>query len=101
MSSQSLFFYNLGCSPPPRETFSNRWKYSGASEKIVVHGHTITKSELPEINQNRIALDTGSYLRGRIAAAVFVDDQVTGFILSEATKRGDKIMRFDENMRAI
>jgi serine/threonine protein phosphatase 1 len=75
--------------------------YLGTFEKIVVHGHTITKSELPEIHQNRIALDTGSYRTGRIAAAIFVDDQVSGFIVSEATKHGDKIMRFDENMIAI
>jgi hypothetical protein len=39
-------------------------------EKMIVHGHTPTQSDLPEIHCNRIAVDTGAYYSGRLPAAV-------------------------------
>jgi calcineurin-like phosphoesterase family protein len=42
--------------------------------KIVVHGHTPT--EKPEICPNRINIDTGAYLSGRLTCAVLEGDQV-------------------------
>jgi serine/threonine protein phosphatase 1 len=37
-------------------------------DKIVVHGHTVTTSGLPELMKNRIALDTGAYDSGLLTA---------------------------------
>jgi serine/threonine protein phosphatase 1 len=42
--------------------------------RIVVHGHTPT--ERPEIYPNRINIDTGAYLTGRLTCAVLEGDQV-------------------------
>jgi len=39
-------------------------------EKIIVHGHTITKDFEPEVLPNRIGIDTGSYLNGKISALI-------------------------------
>ncbi len=52
--------------------------------RIVVHGHTITRSELPEVRSNRIALDTGSFATGRLTAARFGRDGSTHFFMAEA-----------------
>jgi serine/threonine protein phosphatase 1 len=45
--------------------------YSGPLPKIVVHGHTITESSLPELHSNRIAIDTGAVHSGHLTCAVF------------------------------
>jgi serine/threonine protein phosphatase 1 len=37
-------------------------------EKIVVHGHSVTKSGNCEVKKNRIAIDTRAYLSGRLSA---------------------------------
>ena len=37
-------------------------------EKIIVHGHTITKNEKPEILNNRINIDTGCAYKGPLTA---------------------------------
>ena len=42
--------------------------------KIVVHGHTPV--EAPEIHPNRINVDTGAYITGRLTCAVLEADQV-------------------------
>jgi serine/threonine protein phosphatase 1 len=42
--------------------------------KIVVHGHTPT--EVPEIHPNRINIDTGAYVTGRLTCAVLEADGV-------------------------
>lgn len=63
-----------------RDEFLN---YTGAHEKIIVHGHTITASRRPEIRSNRIALDTGAYATGILSAlAIFFqhDTQQTSFL---------------------
>jgi serine/threonine protein phosphatase 1 len=52
--------------------------------RIVVHGHTITRSELPEVRSNRIALDTGSFATGKLASARFGRDGSTHFFMAEA-----------------
>ncbi len=36
--------------------------------KVIVHGHTISSNGIPEIRINRVGLDTGSYLNGKITA---------------------------------
>ncbi len=52
--------------------------------RIVVHGHTITRSELPEVRSNRIALDTGSFATGKLTTARFCRDGSTQFFMAEA-----------------
>ena len=37
-------------------------------KRVIVHGHTITKDFKPEIRPNRIGIETGSYLNGKITA---------------------------------
>lgn len=39
--------------------------------RVVVHGHTVTPSYMPEIHANRIALDTGAFRTGRLTCGVF------------------------------
>lgn len=54
--------------------------------RLVVHGHTITRSELPEVRSNRIALDVGSFATGKLAAARFGRDGSTHFFMAEAAE---------------
>ncbi|UWF68580.1 MULTISPECIES: metallophosphoesterase family protein [unclassified Brucella] len=59
--------------------------HTAAHEKIIVHGHTITASQTPEIYANRIALDTGAYATGVLSAAVINplnNPQKTSFIFA-------------------
>ncbi len=60
-----------------REVFLNA---SDPFPKVVVHGHTITDSELPEIHSNRIAVDTGAYCTGRLSAVVIAGDTEPRFL---------------------
>jgi serine/threonine protein phosphatase 1 len=47
--------------------------HAGPHEHVVVHGHTITS--LPEIGDNRIGIDTGAYVSGRLTALGLEGDQ--------------------------
>jgi serine/threonine protein phosphatase 1 len=40
----------------------------------VVHGHTI--SERPEVKHNRIGIDTGAFMTGRLTAVELRDDKL-------------------------
>lgn len=73
-------------------------EFTGKFEKTVVHGHTITDSQLPEVHGNRIAIDTGSYRTGRVSSAVFVDDELAGFICAEKINGNPVIRRFGARM---
>ena len=44
--------------------------YKGALPKVVVHGHTVTESFLPELHVNRIAIDTGAVRSGHLTCVV-------------------------------
>ncbi|MEK1892278.1 MAG: metallophosphoesterase [Rhizobium sp.] len=54
-----------------------------AFDHIVVHGHTITNSLLPEVYDNRIAVDTAAYRTGRLSAAVIRQDELSHFIYTQ------------------
>jgi serine/threonine protein phosphatase 1 len=56
-------------------------------ELFVVHGHTPTKSRLPDSRPNRLNIDTGACFGGELTAAAFTEEQVgpTFFVNS----RGD------------
>jgi serine/threonine protein phosphatase 1 len=78
-----------------QRSFDIRWirdefLFSRANHgRTVVHGHTITRSELPEVRSNRIALDTGSFATGKLTAVRFGRDGSTRFFMAEAA--GDAI----------
>lgn len=91
------YFVHAGVDPQvplvkqdPRTT---RWirneflDFDEALEKIVVHGHTPTASLLPEVFNNRIALDTGAYHSNRLCAAVFQEGTEPTFLLVEGFGR--------------
>lgn len=54
-------------------------RHAGPYEKIIVHGHTPTESGMPEFFFNRIAVDTGAYDTG-VLAAVIIAGSLTGHI---------------------
>ncbi|WP_271668661.1 metallophosphoesterase family protein [Bradyrhizobium sp. CCBAU 51627] len=43
---------------------------------FVVHGHTPTKSRLPDLRANRLNIDTGACFGGPLTAALFSNDEV-------------------------
>ena len=47
--------------------------WQGDHGLLVVHGHTPTKSRLPDIRANRLNIDTGACFGGRLTAAMFSD----------------------------
>ncbi|ANL39517.1 metallophosphoesterase domain-containing protein [Rhizobium phaseoli] len=69
-----------------QNSFDLRWireeflDHKDQFEKIIVHGHTPTETDLPEIYPNRIAVDTGAYATGRLTAAVFEKNTAPRFI---------------------
>jgi len=75
--------------------------YDRPFEKMIVHGHSITPSRMPEVHSNRIGLDSGSYGTGRISAGVFVADQLTGFLCGEVDREGSRVRRFNQEMREV
>ena len=52
-----------------REDFVN---YEKPHEKIIIHGHTITDD--PDIQENRIGIDTGAYITGKLTCLVLEND---------------------------
>jgi serine/threonine protein phosphatase 1 len=79
-----------------QDPYAMRWKsgpimeYSGNLEKIVVHGHVITDSRMPEVLPHRVAIDTGAYATGRLTA-VRLSAHSSGltFLSAVSTDRGD------------
>ncbi|NTF17833.1 serine/threonine protein phosphatase [Agrobacterium rubi] len=66
--------------------------------RTVVHGHTITESEFPELHPNRVALDTGAFLSGRLTAAWFKPDGTSGFVMAQGAPRYLEDNEHDEPM---
>lgn len=53
-----------------REPFlSSRWNYG----LLIVHGHTPTATGLPDLQTNRLNIDTGACFGGRLTASMFSD----------------------------
>jgi serine/threonine protein phosphatase 1 len=53
--------------------------YEGKFERLVVHGHTPTRSRLPELRSNRVNVDTGAGYDGPLTAAVFLQKSARPF----------------------
>lgn len=58
-------------------------RFQGPLPKIVVHGHTMTESFLPELHANRIALDTAAVHSGHLTCAVFDGDSPPRFLATD------------------
>ena len=77
-----------------QNSFDLRWireeflDHHGQFEKIIVHGHTPTETDLPEIYPNRIAVDTGAYATGRLTAVVIKTDEAPRFIYATEKSAG-------------
>ncbi|MBO9133582.1 serine/threonine protein phosphatase [Rhizobium sp. B230/85] len=56
--------------------------YSGSFEKVIVHGHSITRSGLPEVYPNRIALDTGAFTTNRLTACRISCENTPAFLMT-------------------
>jgi len=57
--------------------------HPGPLPKIVVHGHTVTESFLPELHNNRIAIDTGAVRSGHLTCAIFHGDAPPRFLATD------------------
>lgn len=66
--------------------------------KTVVHGHTITRFEMPEVRANRIALDTGAFATGKLTAAWFSPDGATTFLMASDENGAVKVSTVDPVM---
>jgi len=68
-----------------REPFLSSELWHGA---LVVHGHTPTTTRAPEVQANRVNLDTGACFGGPLTAAVFTSDQLNPlfFVNSDGLK---------------
>lgn len=55
-------------------------QHAGSFGKIIVHGHTPTDTNLPEIHRNRIAIDTKAYETGSLTALVLQDENASVFL---------------------
>jgi serine/threonine protein phosphatase 1 len=55
--------------------------------KIVVHGHTPTES--PEVLPNRINVDTGAFMTGRLTCAVLGEERLRFLSTAPASERSE------------
>jgi len=49
--------------------------HEGPLPRVIVHGHTVTKSLMPEVSPWRIAIDTGAYGSGRLTCLAVSEDE--------------------------
>jgi serine/threonine protein phosphatase 1 len=72
-----------------QDPVSTRWirdkflRFKGPLPKIVVHGHTMTESSLPELHRNRIALDTGAVRSGHLTCGIIDGDAPPRFLATD------------------
>ncbi len=95
----SFCFVHAGVRPgvplAEQDEYDLRWIRAGFLDHVdpfdhmVVHGHTITNSLLPEVYDNRIALDTAAYRTGRLSAAVIRQDKLSHFVCTALNALGE------------
>lgn len=64
-------------------------RYEGPLAARVVHGHTPV--EMPTVRPNRINVDTGAFVTGRLTAAVIEGDEVRFLAVEDPSKR-DRVL---------
>ena len=68
-----------------REPFlSDRHDYG----RLIVHGHTPTRTAMPDLRGNRLNIDTGVAYGGPLTAAVFVSEQTNPITFIQTTEKG-------------
>lgn len=93
VETETHVFVHAGIEPDTplsqQDPETTRWirdkflRHPGPFAKIVVHGHTITASALPEMYPGRIAIDTGAVHSGHLTCAVFDGDHPVRFIATD------------------
>jgi serine/threonine protein phosphatase 1 len=68
-----------------REPFLSSHKDYG---RLIVHGHTPTATDKPDLRRNRLNIDTGAAYGGPLTAAVFVGERSDPITFIQATDRG-------------
>lgn len=63
-------------------------RYDQPFEKFVIHGHTPTENDLPDVRSNRICIDTGAYATGRLTATAIKTGEVPRFICAAERPAG-------------
>lgn len=70
--------------------------HDGPLPRMIVHGHTPTKSSMPERLPSRIAIDTGAYATGRLTClAVSEDERILCFMFATAVSGHIGVTRQD------
>ncbi|MGJ8570858.1 MAG: metallophosphoesterase family protein [Hoeflea sp.] len=87
------FFVHGGIDPhrplDEQDPTTTRWirntflDFKGPLPKIIVHGHTMTDSSLPELHANRVALDTGAVYSGHLTCGIFAGDAPPRFLATD------------------
>ena len=54
--------------------------------RLIVHGHTPTRTRMPDLRENRLNIDTGAVYGGPLTAAVFVDEERNPISFIQATE---------------
>lgn len=93
VETASHFFVHGGIDPhlalAEQDPETTRWirdkflRFKAPLPKIVVHGHTMTESSLPELHANRIALDTGAVRSGHLTCGIFDGDAPPRFLATD------------------
>jgi serine/threonine protein phosphatase 1 len=55
--------------------------------RLIVHGHTPTRTGMPDLRRNRLNIDTGAAYGGPLTAAVFVSEQTNPISFIQATEQ--------------
>jgi serine/threonine protein phosphatase 1 len=66
------------------EFLSSRHDYG----RLVVHGHTPTATDMPDLRRNRLNIDTGVAYGGPLTAAVFVGERTNPITFIQASEQG-------------
>lgn len=69
-------------------------EHTGHFEYVIVHGHSVTQSNLPEVHSHRIAVDTGAYISNRLTACRLADDAAPIFLATSVAEGGVIVERF-------
>ena len=54
--------------------------------RLIVHGHTPTRTDMPDLRGNRLNIDTGAVYGGPLTAAVFVSEQRNPISFTQANE---------------
>jgi serine/threonine protein phosphatase 1 len=101
--TEEQFFVHGGIDPHlalgEQDAITTRWirnpflDFKAPLPKIIVHGHTMTESSLPELHANRIALDTGAVYSGHLTCGIFDGDAPPRFLATDDHGAGIEVTK--------